>query len=318
MESVFPGSATRMFIGYCQTYSCYFWLKEAFEIFFFSIFVLGVLWLIIACFSWCIKQLSCDCLKPDGCCQFSSPQCSTEPLVRFVFGSVLKEHNNENGEKEYTIFNSKAPQCYKTLLFSNVLQLLGIALMQFWDTFLLEESRICTNDPSLACFPATSYISLDIPRLDCSNTSYLEENKITSFNCYRFVFKLGPATGSAVGIVTTTTFIIKYIVPLMLLKLPKESKCRIFSTILIQVLLAMVTLLLTGFMAYLRYSISYSLLELLNAIRYLPIGCIILINIWFPWWKFEMKKDNKAETEITDEPTINNFKYESVKLEDSD
>ena len=147
----------------------------------------------------------------------------------------------------------------------------------------------------------------------------MEKNNITSFSCYRFVFKLGPATGSAVGIVTTTAFIIKYIVPLILLKLSKGTKgsiCRKCLTITIQVTLALVATLLTSLMVYLRYSISYSPLDLLNAIRYLPIGYIIASNIIFiPWCKFKKIESDEAETEGSDEYKRVSINYPHTKYQ---
>ena len=312
MESVFPGSVTTYFIGSCQTYTCYFWSKEAVEIFFFCFIVLpGVFWPLasVCCSCW----TRCGCIKKktvSRCCGCGW----TEPVVQFVFGSVLKEHIDKDGERGYTMFNYKAPDCYEAFLFSNVLQLIGIALMQFWENFLLDESRICTTDPNLACFPSNPMLST--PRLDCSNTSFIEKNNITSFSCYRFVFKLGPATGSAVGIVTTTAFIIKYMVPLILLKISKGtngSKCQKCSTIAMQVVLALLAALLTSLMVYLRYAISYSPLELLNAIRYLPIGYVIASNIIFvPWFKF---KQIEAETEDEDEYRVIPINYPRVKYQ---
>ena len=312
MESVFPGSVTTYFIGSCQTYRCYFWSKEAVEITLFCLIVLpGIFWPIasVCCSCW----TKCGCIKKktgSRCCGCGW----TEPVVQFVFGSVLKEHIDEDGERGCTIFNYKAPDCYKAFLFSNVLQLIGIALMQFWDNFLLDESRICTTDPNLACFPSNP--TLSTPRLDCSNTNFIEKNNITSFSCYRFVFKLGPATGSAVGIVTTTAFIIKYMVPLILLKISKGtngSKCQKCSTIAMQVVLSLLAALLTSLMVYLRYAISYSPLELLNAIRYLPIGYIIASNIIFvPWFKF---KQIEAETEDEDEYRVTPINYPRVKYQ---
>ena len=285
MESVFPGSVTTYFIGNCQTYRCYFWSREAIEITFFCLFVLpGIFWPITSCWTSIMNNEALSCC---GCGW-------TEPVVQFVFGSVLKEHVKD-GERGCTIFNYKAPRWYKAFLFSNVLQLLGIGLMQFWDNFLLEESRICTTDPNLACFRSNP--TLSTLRLDCSNTSFIEKNNITSFSCYRFVFKLGPATGSAVGIVTTTAFIIKYIIPYFLLKISKGtsgSKCQKYSTIVMQLTLALVAVLLTSLTIYLRYAISYSLFELLNAVRYLPIGYLIASNIIFvPWYKFESDESSQ-------------------------
>ena len=312
MESVFPGSVTTYFIGSCHTYRCYFWSKEAVEITFFCLFVLPGIF-------WPIASMCCSCWARCGfikkktgsrCCGCGW----TEPVVQFVFGSVLEEHIDEDGERAYTIFNYKAPRWYKAFLFSNVLQLIGIALMQFWDNFLLEESRICTTDPNLACFPSNP--TLTTPRLDCTNTTFIEKNNITSFSCYRFVFKLGPATGSAVGIVTTTAFIIKYIIPYFLLKMSKGtsgSKCKKCSTIVMQIVLSLLAALLTSLMAYLRYAISYSPLELLNAIRYLPIGYVIASNIIFvPWFKF---KQIEAETEDEDEYRVTPINYPHVKYQ---
>ena len=305
MESVFPGSVTTYFIGSCQTYRCYFWSKEVVEITFFCLFVLpGIFWPIASCWTSIMNNEALSCC---GCGW-------TEPVVQFVFGSVLKE----DGKRGCTIFNYKAPRWYKAFLFSNVLQLIGIGLMQFWDNFLLEESRICTTDPNLACFPSNPMLST--PRLDCSNTSFIEKNNITSFSCYRFVFKLGPATGSAVGIVTTTAFIIKYIVPYFLLKISKGtsgSKCQKYSTIAMQLIIALVTILLTSLTIYLRYAISYSLFELLNAVRYLPIGYIIASNIILvPWYKFESDDSSQEEPyrEITSSIKIN--AYEPIQQDD--
>ena len=158
MESVFPGSVTTYFIRSCQTYRCYFWSKEAVEITFFCLFVLpGIIWPIASCWTSIMNNEALSCC---GCGW-------TEPVIQFVFGSVLKE----DGKRGYTIFNYKAPRWYKAFLFSNVLQLIGIGLMQFWDNFLLEQSRICTTDPNLACFPSNPIVST--PRLDCSNTRFI-------------------------------------------------------------------------------------------------------------------------------------------------
>ena len=64
----------------------------------------------------------------------------------------------------------------------------------------------------------------------------------------------------------------------------------------------------TGVMGYLRYAISYSLFELLNAVRYLSIGYIIVSNIiFFPWYKFE-RDEREQYKDIPSSVKINEYK----------
>ena len=115
------------------------------------------------------------------------------------------------------------------------ISLTGVGGAVFWDYFVFEDSCICSTDPNLACFLA--FPSLTTPRLDCSDTSYLEINNITSIICYKYSFALGSATGGALGVVTTyaLVFIIK---TLLLLKVSNGSewtKCRAVLTVAIQI-----------------------------------------------------------------------------------
>lgn len=147
------------------------------------------------------------------------------PCVEKVFDNILKVHESENEkEKAYVVFKCyKSPRFYITWLFIILTNLAGIAFVQFWNYFLLEESYICSNNPTLACFSASP--STYQQKLDCSNMSYLEENNITTVVCYKFVFRLGRATGSAVGIVSTSV-IIMCLIQLLLLKIWDHCKGR--------------------------------------------------------------------------------------------
>ena len=107
----------------------------------------------------------------------------------------------------------------------------------FWDYFLFEDSHICSTDPNLACFPANP--NMTTPRLDCSDTGYLEDNNITTIICYRYVFRLSQATGSALGIITIDALVI-IIITLLLFKVSNGSgwnKRRAVLAIAIQIII---------------------------------------------------------------------------------
>ena len=145
-------------------------------------------------------------------------------FVEHVFSVMLKSYIDKDGNKVYTILNYKVPRIYIFGLFIMVLNLLEVAPMQFWDDFLFEETHGCTTDQTLNCFP--KHPNKTTQRLDWSNTSYLEDNNITSVICYRLVFSLGAAIGSALGIVTTTALII-YFLTLLVHKVSKGKSDRI-------------------------------------------------------------------------------------------
>ena len=81
----------------------------------------------------------------------------TEPAMEHFFSSILKHHIDENGEKVYIVLNYKAPREYTIELFMYMIQLTGLALAQFWDDFLLEESYTCSPNPSIACFRTSTH-----------------------------------------------------------------------------------------------------------------------------------------------------------------
>ena len=142
-------------------------------------------------------------------------------LIKFIFRIMLNKRSDKAGKVVYTILDYEVSERYKVLMLAVAISLTGVGGVVFWDYFIFEDSYICSTDPNLACFPA--FPNLTSPRLDCSNTSYLKVNNITSIICYRYSFVLGSATGGALGVVTNyaLVFIIK---TLLLLKVSNGSE----------------------------------------------------------------------------------------------
>ena len=165
-------------------------------------------------------------------------QCFTPgltPIVEPVFSFMLKSYT---GKKINSILNYKVPEKHLLGLLIIVLNLFQVAFSQFLDNFFFEETHGFTADKTLDCFPSNA--ALDTQRLDCSNTSYLMYNNITSVIYYRLVLNLGTATGSAL----TTTALVIYLLTLLILKVSNGKcnhiSCRALSTISIKIFLAIV------------------------------------------------------------------------------
>ena len=269
------------------TYSYIFNLTELPE------FLLFFLWLQIT-----IVILSAQCLF--GLCsdQFekirSCFECITdnviEPAIGFVFNMMLKSREN----KVYTILSYKVPDFYKFNLFAIVLNLIGVAMVQFWDKFLFEESRGCSIDQQLICFP--SFPNLTTPRLNCSDTSFLEDNNITSVICYQMVYNIGSATGSAIGVVTTTALII-YLFTFIFLKTSQGkdgSIRRQVITLIIQIIIALVIVIAIFFLSKLQYPADSTRAKQKTAVfTNISIGYTVAYGcVLIPWQKFEKYKKN--------------------------
>ena len=108
--------------------------------------------------------------------------------------------------------------CY----FATFVGLIISAISEFWNQFLFEESNICTNDIYTCCYDANQYYP---QRLDCSNSSYLKTNNVTSIICYKFAFRLGRATGSTLGLVTSCVLGL-LIITWCLLKISKGTRAK--------------------------------------------------------------------------------------------
>ena len=276
-----------------EEYYYYFILKELFE--FIACGIISILSGIV--FFLVFSSKYCKHPKATGFRQWVT-RTVIEPTVEAVFGNFLKKHLDKDGQSIYIIFNCYAPQDYSIVLFSYVGQLIGIAFMQFWDDFLFEVSHICSTDPDLACFRSNP--NMTTPCLDCSNTSYLEDNNITSVICYRYVFRIGTATGSALGTVTATALIICFITYISI-----NGICcnKIMSTIINQVILIIVTIGLVVTLIYFQITlISVNKYEVITScFKYFTIGIIVVNSILgTPFLKFERKQKEKKRKLVTE------------------
>ena len=226
-----------------------------------------------------------------------------KPILEHLFSIMLKSYIDHNGRKTYRILNYKVPKIYLLVLSVTVFNLTGVALVQFWEDFLFEESRICSTDPNLGCFPSNP--NLTTPRLDCSNTSYLEDNNITSIVCYRFAYKLGTATGSALGIMTTTALIIS-INTITFLKISKGNSelettlKRKLCTVIIQLILTVALFTATIFLSILQTDANSSgtkryITWMKNL--YILYTMIVYNNPLFSWYLFKKEKKDNDERE---------------------
>ena len=229
----------------------------------------------------------------------------TQWLVEQVFSVMLKKRTNNEGRKVYTVLNYEVPDGYVRLLLATVLNLIGVAVINFWDVFLFEQSYICSTDPDLVCFPLVNEMSPNssTPPLDCSNTSNFQENNITSVICYMFAYRLGSAAGSALGLVTTTALTI-YIIDLLLLKVSNGSgstKHRAVLTIAIQITIVAVTMGIAAGLTYLQVQVASTMEEYLVIIctNLLIVLAISIGTICFPWCYFtKVNKQNRHGDEL--------------------
>ena len=189
----------------------------------------------------------------------------TEFFIMLVFSTMLNKHRDRNGQTVYTILDYKVSKRYKVMMLATALSLIGVAGGLFWHQFIFENSNIiCSTDPDLACFPAQP--NLTTPRLDCSDTSYLEEHNITSVICYRYAYNLGKAVGAALGLTAVHVLFTIIIINLLLLKVSNGSewtKCRAVLTVAIQ--LTTVTILAVS-IALLSYLILKSKSETIQLV----------------------------------------------------
>ena len=198
------------------------------------------------------------------------------------------------------------------------LSVIGVAGVVFWDIYLYEESNICSTNPDLVCFPA--YPNMTTLRLDCSDTTYLEDNNITSVICYKLVYKLGIASGSALGIVTAYALLFA-VITLILLKVSNGSgwnKRRALITVALQIITVATSLGIA------IYFIFFPAIKLYTnekqIIKALTIGYIYYTVIYstalFPWWSFRKIKDDESdnnEEDYKENDEENNGDYRRIR-----
>ena len=222
----------------------------------------------------------------------------TQLLIKHIFSTMLNNYIDKSGKQICTILNYKVPERYKVMMLAMMFSMTGAGGMIFWDICAFDDSYICSTDPDLACFPA--YPSITTPRLDCSNTSFLEDNNITSVICYRPTFKLGQATGGALGTIAMNVLYIMFIT-VILLKVSNGSewnKRRAVLTIAIQITIVVITLVVTVSIFFLPGPKTTTLekriiLLMLNLSFHYTI---LYSTVLFPWWSFSTindKDDNK-------------------------
>ena len=144
-------------------------------------------------------------------------------VIKLVFSNFLKKPNSEGEEEMFIVLGYEV--MLKEMYWLNFLlvEVTLLAFAQFWDEFLLEVSGSCGTDSHLHCY-YTNNSTLPYRKLNCLNTSQVEE--ATSIVCYQYVFNIGQAAASAIGIISTTGLII-YIICIVFLKVldgPRLSK----------------------------------------------------------------------------------------------
>ena len=227
----------------------------------------------------------------------------TQLLIKHIFSTMLNNYIDKSGKQICTILNYKVPERYKVMMLAMMFSMTGAGGMIFWDIFVFEDSYTCSTDPDLACFPA--YPSITTPRLDCSNTSYFEDNNITSVICYRSVFKQGQATGGALGTIAMNALYITFIT-VLLLKVSNGSewnKHRAVLTIAIQITIVVITLVFIVLTCFIPAPVTSTLekrhifLMASQSFNY----TILYSTVLFPWWSFSKindKDDNKENGKV--------------------
>ena len=218
-----------------------------------------------------------------------------DSLVERVFDRILEKHCNQGERKVYKVLKYRAPHFYIRVLFLTFLMLIISAISEFWNQFLFEESNICTNDKYTCCYDANQYYP---QRLDCSNSSYLKTNNVTSIICYKFAFRLGTATGSTIGLVTSCVLGL-FIITWCLLKISKGTRAtnrRKAFTILVQICLLLLVFMFTSLILHYRFtSHGGAIYGLISKEFMIAFVGSVLFNyiILFPWSKFEKIQENE-------------------------
>ena len=187
----------------CSTYECYLYIK-------------GILVMICTTVvTWTIFVSSIVLLSYVAIFkQIKEYWNKISPVIKLVFSNFLKKPNSEGEEEKFVVLGYEASLKEMHWLFYILVQASLLAIAQFWDDFLLEVSSSCSTDSNLHCFYTTDS-QLPYQNLNCSNTSQVEE--AASIVCYQYVFNIGRAAASAIGIMSATGLII-YAVCIVFLK----------------------------------------------------------------------------------------------------
>ena len=196
---------------HCSTYECYVWLKIV-PLALSTLSVVLLALILLMKFACC----KCECNTCTKVVKWYWDKASS--LTEVVFKHFLIE--DDNNRKVFDAFGYEASHENMPKMSIILLQAIVQALGQLWDEFLIEESYICSStDPCLHCFSTSTN-----QKLNCQNLSAFENNE-TSITWYKYVFNIGHAAASAIGIISATGLII-YIVGLVSLKLFNRISCR--------------------------------------------------------------------------------------------
>lgn len=257
----------------CSTYECYFWLKIAPVAL--STLSVALLALILLMKVICCK---CECIRKTKVVKWYWNKATK--LTEVVFKHLLKEGNDIT--KVFNAFGYEANHENMQRMSIIVLQAIALALSQLWDEFLIEESYICSStDPRLHCFSTSTH-----QKLNCQNLSAFENNE-TSITCYKYMFNIGHAAASAIGIISATGLII-YIVGLVSLKLFNGISCRKLLSIILHFIVIIEILAFATVLGYLQQQRIIGLLKMIG------MG-IMISSIVFAWDEFSKIKKTRVK-----------------------
>ena len=206
-----------LMVSMCQSYTCYFWIKNL-PVFIATVPVYFITLLLL--------MLNLRCVRNTRVGKWYLNK--TLAVTQLVFDKFLKKKRNRNDEEDeeekvFIIFGHEASLKEMRWLFIILVQATLLAFAQFCDEFLLEESYLCSTHPNVHCFSTDFFSLIFFPFASSSgqptNCSDIDTSNTGRHDvvCYKYVFNIGHAAASAIGIISATGLII-YIVCLVFLK----------------------------------------------------------------------------------------------------
>ena len=262
--------------------------------------------LFIASLSYCL------CGKCKSVCKF------VDKTTNYVFKNTLeKQKDVVNNEQVTTVCDFKASGLFMYWLFAYLVELIGIAILVAWDSFLLEESSDCNpDDIDLTCFSSHASSS-DLP-LNCSDTHYLEANNITSFTCFKLAFNIGKASGAAVGIFTIAERALPIFMWIILYISNGETGkwCQWLCTFFVQLGLLVVGYIILFILLYAAPSPLIKLLEHYeySAFKIVGIYVTLIFCILTPWCTLEKIEDGSGN-QLLKQPLLQDEDTSMNKME---
>ena len=229
-------------------------------------------------------------------------------VIELFFSSFLKKPNSENDEEKLTVLGYEVSLKEMHWLIFTLAQASLLAFAQFWDDFLLEVSSSCSTDSNLHCFYTTTS-RLSYRELNCLNTRQVK--KATSIICYKYVFNIGHAAASAIGIISATGLII-YIVCVVFLRVLNGARLSKWSIRLVKGVAVLEVILFCSVVSNLQANYTSPATGTFGIITSIQktqgMGAMIVTSIiCFPVDKFRKSRNRDGYEPITNEP-----RYETV------